>query len=119
MRQMATTPEGKVKDKVKSRFAREFPYSYRFMPVQNGMGAMTVDMLYCIRGRFVGIETKRPPKPGHKLPEPTPRQRTTMDQIKQAGDMAFLIYDDDTLEVAVASIHMALWFDNRGQHVGI
>jgi hypothetical protein len=105
-----STPEGRVKDKVKRRLEKEYPGCYRFMPVQNGMGNMTVDMLYCIKGLFVGIETKATPKPGHKEPDPTPRQQTVMNEIMAAGGMAFLIYDDVTLDRAVSLINLHLEF---------
>jgi hypothetical protein len=54
--------------------------AYQFWPVQTGYGSATIDGLVCYRGRFYGIETKRP---GRK--EPTPRQRCVMREITGAG----------------------------------
>lgn len=108
-----STPEGRVKDKVKRRFQQHFPECYRFMPVQNGMGTPCLDMLFCVHGLFIAIETKAPPKPGHKAPEPTPRQWTTMAEIAKAGGLAYLVYDDATLDLAMANIWLHLEFRER------
>lgn len=54
------------------------------MPVQTGYGAATVDFLVCYRGRFYGIETKRP---GKYL---TPRQFLIMQTIRDAGGDAWM-----------------------------
>jgi len=78
------TPEGKIKAMVK-RGLDKLPRVYRFMPVQNGMGAPGLDFFLCINGVFVAIETKAP---GKKL---TPRQETTMQEICAAGGFAFMI----------------------------
>jgi hypothetical protein len=48
-----------------------------------GMGAATVDILVCLKGRFVGIEAKVPGK------HPTARQLETINQIIAAGGVAF------------------------------
>jgi hypothetical protein len=88
------TPEGKVKAKVKKAL-NALPRCYSFMPVQMGMGAATLDYLCCINGRFVAIETKAP---GKKL---TPRQELTQTTIQEAGGFVFVIYDDDSLKVAL------------------
>ena len=64
------TPEGKVKEQVK-RLLRSHN-AYYFMPVQNGMGAPSLDFLICHNGNFLGVETKAPGK------KPTKRQEVTM-----------------------------------------
>lgn len=101
---MATTPESKVKDAVR-RVIREFvedadvdavldrPHSYIYShwPVQNGMGTPTLDCVVCYYGRFIAIETKAPGK------KPTPRQNTTIQQMKDAGAIVLVI---DTIEKA-------------------
>lgn len=80
-----TTPEGKVKERVKRVLKHHG--SYWHMPVQNGMGAPTLDFIGCHQGRFFGIETK----PGNK--QPTPRQKLTMEAMEAAGGKTFLIND--------------------------
>lgn len=80
---MASTPEGKVKDKVK-RLLKKYG-CYQFWPVQTGYGAPTLDCLACHNGYFLGIETKAPGK------HPTPRQLLTMDDMKEADGKVFVI----------------------------
>lgn len=66
-----TTPEGKVKDKIKKFMKDLFPTAWQFMPVQNGFGTHGVpDHIYCVPivitqemvgetvGMFIGIEAK-------------------------------------------------------------
>ena len=77
------TPEGKVKAKVKELLKEHGAYWH--MPVQNGMGAPSLDIIGCHRSRYFGVETKA----GNK--KPTPRQLLTMDQIRKAGGLAFLV----------------------------
>ena len=78
------TPEGRIKAKLK-RELDKLPNVYRFMPVQNGMGAPALDFYLCIEGGFVAIETKAP---GKKL---TPRQEATRDNITAAGGTVYVI----------------------------
>lgn len=92
------TPEGRIKAKVKRRLKAEFPKHWPFMPVQTGYGAPALDFLICIAGRFVSIETK---KPGGK---PTPLQETTIQNIRDAGGLVFVVDGDESLEHAIACI---------------
>lgn len=85
-----STPEGKVKAKVK-KVLTEFNV-YWHCPVMNGMGAPSLDFICCHEGRFFGIETKA----GNK--KPTPRQETTMGQIESAGGKAFLVNEVEGLD---------------------
>jgi hypothetical protein len=80
---MAQTPEGRVKDKVKRLLKKHG--AYQFWPVQMGYGAATLDCLGCHNGHFFGIETKAPGK------KPTPRQRLTMDDMREANGAVFVI----------------------------
>jgi hypothetical protein len=95
---VATTPEGKVKAKVNAALKALRHDCYRFMPVQSGYGAQTLDYLLCIKGNFVAIETKAP---GKKL---TPLQEGTKAAIEQAGGFVFVVYDDLTLTHAMDQI---------------
>ena len=85
-----STPEGVVKNKVKKLLA-EFN-AYWHCPVQNGMGAPSLDFICCHEGRYFGIETKA------GKGRPTPRQETTMNQIRLAGGLAFLVNEVEGLQ---------------------
>ncbi len=76
------TPEGKVKDEIKS-WLDEIG-AYHFWPVQTGIGADTVDCLACINGRFVAIEVKAPGRPLAV----TARQRRRLQQVIKAQGVA-------------------------------
>lgn len=104
-----STPEGKVKAKVKRAFA-SLPESYRFMPVQNGMGMPGLDFYCCVSGRFVAIETK---VEGKKL---TDRQMETARQITEAGGIVFVIRSDEDVEFFLArlALHTRLAPSNVG-----
>lgn len=92
------TPEGKIKAMVNRRMKKDFPAAYRFMPVQNGMGAPALDYFWCITGLFVAFETK---VPGKNLTE---RQTTTACQIVDAGGMVFVIHNSEDYQCAVVAI---------------
>lgn len=99
------TPEGKVKAKVNRRMRDHFGTRlYRFMPVQNGMGAPSLDYLCCVSGLFVAIETKVPGK------HMTPRQIITRDEIEMAGGLVFEIHDDAEIDTMIAQIELHLHF---------
>ena len=86
------TPEGKVKEKVKALLKQYGCYWH--MPVQNGMGAPSLDLICCIKGKYFAIETKAPGK------KPTPRQEHTMLEIQRAGGKCFVIDGSlETLEI--------------------
>lgn len=93
-----STPEGKIKTLVKRRMAYEFPRAYRFAPVLNGMGAPGLDVYYCIGGLFVAIETKALGK------RPTPRQQITIDAIRDADGLAYVVDDVVTCELMIAHL---------------
>lgn len=78
-----STPEGKVKTRVKSILKAHKVYYH--MPVQNGMGAPSLDFICCHKGHHFEIETKA----GNK--KPTPRQAETMRQVEEAGGKTFLV----------------------------
>lgn len=85
------TPEGKVKRTV-SALLKSYKSVYYFMPVQNGMGAASLDYLGSCNGRAFAVETK---KPGGK---PTARQELTIAAMKQGG-MAVFVIDGDVTEL--------------------
>ena len=87
---MSATPEGRVKAQLKKLLGEHGAYYH--MPVQNGMGAPSLDFICCHRGCYFGIETKA----GNK--KPTPRQENTMTQIRLAGGLAFLVNEIEGLD---------------------
>ena len=105
---MASTPEGKVKAKVKAMLKAHG--AYVMMPVQNGMGTPAIDFYVCHHGLFLGIETKAPGK------KATARQQSTMREIVAAGGTALLI-DDDGVTPRSGSVGTSLrrleqWLEN-------
>jgi hypothetical protein len=93
-----STPEGKVKAKVKALLKRFNLYSH--WPVLNGMGEPTLDCIVCAWGRFLAIETKAPGK------QPTPRQQITMANMRAAGAFVFVVANDDDLNVLEAYLNL-------------
>ena len=93
---MATTPEGKVKAKLKARLKTLPEPVYQFWPVQTGMGAATLDCLLCYKGCFHAIETKAP---GKHL---TPRQEMIANAIREAGGVVFRVDDAVGTEATIA-----------------
>ena len=90
-----TTPEKKVKDKVKKLLA-EYG-AYYFMPATGGYGKSGVpDLVACIKGRFVGIECKAN---GGK---PTALQDKNLMDIVNTGGIAMLV--DETSLVMFKSV---------------
>jgi hypothetical protein len=100
------TPEGKVKTQInkalKALHGSKGPdccyYVYRFMPVQNGMGIPGLDYFLCINGHFVAIEAKAKGK------KPTPRQLQTMEEIRAAEGITFVVDDKASLDEAISRI---------------
>lgn len=100
-----STPEGRVKDAidreiVKLKQAGELLYTHK--PVQNGMGAPTLDYVGCHRSRYFAIEAKAPGK------FMTPRQENTKEKIVAAGGIVFEICDQMGIE------HFKDWVLRRG-----
>lgn len=101
------TPEGKVKRMVSAELARlnaTYPGRiYKFMPVQSGYGAATLDYLLCVAGRFVSIETK-----ADVSKELTWRQQTTRSQMQAAGGLVLVICDKTSLDLAMLQIELLI-----------
>ena len=99
------TGEGLVKAQVKELL--DHLKAYYFMPVPTGMGAKTLDFLCCVRGQFVGIETKKPGSKG-----PTKLQSLCIEEINVAEGHAFWCYSVfDCLE----QLRESLVFDLPGE----
>lgn len=80
------TPEGLIKNAVKLMLKKHGVYWH--CPVQNGMGAPSLDFVCCHKNKYLAIETKAPGK------RPTPRQEITISEIEKAGGRVFVIDGD-------------------------
>ncbi len=99
------TPEGKIKAYLNKRLKEAFGVKcYRFMPVQMGYGASTVDYLLCIYGKFVAIETKAPGK------TMTERQTVTMMQVQKSGGLTFVVDSKEKADKVIHEISSYLHF---------
>ena len=84
-----TTPESKVKDKIKKILKAKG--IYYAMPHGAGYGNAGVpDFLCCVRGYFLAIEAKA------KGGKPTALQVKNMDDIRKAGGVS-LVVDEEVL----------------------
>jgi len=89
---MATTPEGKVKAKVKV-ILKEVG-AYYTMPVTGGFGTSGApDFLVCLKGNFVGIECKA------GKGKPTALQEKNLHDITRAGGQALVINEDNVADL--------------------
>ena len=92
------TPEGKVKNQIKSWIKKNIPDTWHFLPVSNGMGkhgicdfimcvprTITQDMVGSSIGMFVGIEAKTETGRLSKY------QEVVIGEIRDASGMAFVI----------------------------
>ena len=85
---MATTPEGKVKKRVKEILDKKG--AYYFMPATGGFGRSGVpDFVGCINGVFFGIECKA----GKGIP--TALQEREIKNIIKAGGYAWVINEEN------------------------
>jgi hypothetical protein len=92
---MASTPEAKVKDKIK-KILKEHNVYYA-MPIGSGFGNAGVpDFLCCVGGKFVGIEAKAN---GGK---PTALQLKNLKNINESGGIGIVV--DETNIAMVSSI---------------
>lgn len=92
---MATTPEGLVKNKVKKYLTSLGDHCWFYMPVQNGMGVVGIpDIIACIYGRFIAIETKAP----GKVTAVTPNQQRQLAGIAKAKGRAWVVDSEERLQ---------------------
>ena len=89
---MATTPEGKIKTKVKQVLDKYRDHTYTYMPVPGGYGKATLDWLGAIRGVAFAIEAKAPGK------KPTARQYLAIQEMVRGDVTVFVINDEAGLE---------------------
>jgi len=83
---MATTPEGKVKKKIKEYLVTTGAWYY--MPVSNGMGRVGCpDILVCYKGYFLAFEVKSP----GKIANTTANQDREIAGINNAKGVAIVV----------------------------
>lgn len=97
------TPEGRTKIEIKKRLAKRGPRLKQFWPVQNGMGAATLDAHICYLSFYLIIEAKAPGE------VPTTRQHSTLREYDEAQAEALVIdgTDYEPLEQALNKIEVA------------
>jgi hypothetical protein len=84
---MASTPEKKVKDKVKTLLKKH--EVYMFTPVTSGFGTSGVpDIVACIKGKFIGIEVKAGTN------KPTALQEKNLADIAKVGGFAVVVNEN-------------------------
>jgi len=85
---MATTPEAKVKAKIKAILKAH--NIYYAMPIGTGYGNSGVpDFLCCVNGKFVAIEAKA------GKGQPTMLQIKNLDAVNAAGGYTLIIREDN------------------------
>ena len=90
---MAATPEARVKKAVDALLKKYGAYYHK--PVQNGLGAPSLDYIGCYHGLYYAVETKALGK------KPTPRQEHTIAQIEASGGKVFVVVGvEGTAELA-------------------
>lgn len=88
---MATTPEGRIKAKVKALF--NMYGVWYFMPANNGYGKSGVpDFIACADGKFIGVETK-----ADATKKTTALQDLCGEAIKKHNGYYAVVFDDVTL----------------------
>jgi hypothetical protein len=84
---MASTPEKKVKDRVKALLKKHDVYM--FNPVTSGFGTSGVpDIVACIKGKFIGIEVKAGDN------KPTALQEKNLADIARVGGFAVVVNEN-------------------------
>ena len=85
---MASTPEAKVKKKVKELLDQMGVY--HFSPMQNGMGRAGIpDIIGCLDGRFIAIECKA------GKGTTTALQERELTRIQNAGGLALVVNEEN------------------------
>lgn len=84
------TPEGKVKQRIKS-FLKEVG-AWQYWPVSNGMGVHGIpDCICCYKGMFYAFEVKAPGKREHKRRGATALQSIQIKSINDAGGVSQVV----------------------------
>jgi len=96
---MATTPEGRIKNKLDKMLKSEKVWFYS--PQAGPFGRAGVpDRVAILEGQFIGIECK-----ADRTKKPTALQLKCMKEIEMAGGKCFVVYDDETINKVREYIH--------------
>ena len=96
---MATTPEGRIKNKLDKMLKSEKVWFYS--PQAGPFGRAGVpDRVAILEGQFIGIECK-----ADRTKKPTALQLKCMKEIEMAGGKCFVVYDDETINKVRDYIH--------------
>ena len=96
---MAQTPEAKVKSLV-TRQLKELG-AYYFYPTTGGFGRSGVpDIVGCFNGLFFAIECKAGSN------KPTTLQQKNLDQIVQAGGLAWVVNEENMRDVSATLLSL-------------
>jgi|TARA_R100001460_G_scaffold212_3_gene933 hypothetical protein len=89
---MATTPEGKIKNKLDKMLKYEKVWYYS--PQAGPFGRAGVpDRVAILGGQFIGVECK-----ADRTKKPTALQLKCMQEIEDAGGKCFVVCDDESIE---------------------
>ena len=89
---MATTPEGKIENKLDKMLKYEKVWYYS--PQAGPFGRAGVpDRVAILGGQFIGIECK-----ADRTKKPTALQLKCMQEIEDAGGKCFVVCDDESIE---------------------
>lgn len=94
MKYLTPVDEARVKKDIKKWLAEQG--AYFFFAVQSGYGSSTLDILACLKGRFIGVEVKS------TFGKMTPRQGVIINQIRAAGGLAFVARSVEDVKLALA-----------------
>ena len=96
----ASTPEGKVKNRI-DLILKAAPFCKYTKPVLSPYGETMLDYVGCSKGRYFEIEAKRP-----GINKATERQEIRMEGIRAAGGTTFFINgDQEQLDALEAWLH--------------
>lgn len=89
---MATTPEGKIKNKLDKMLKYEKIWYYS--PQAGPFGRAGVpDRVAILGGQFIGLECK-----ADRTKKPTALQLQCMQEIEDAGGKCFVVFDEESIE---------------------
>ena len=91
---MASTPEGKIKNKLDTMLKSLKNSGVWFYSPQSGIYGKSgiPDRVIVVCGSFIGVECK-----ADRTKKPTALQLQCMEKISQAGGVCFVVYDNETI----------------------
>jgi len=100
---MATTPEGKIKSKLRRKLSQLNCWVY--IPQSGAFGKSGIpDIVVLANGTLFGLECKADAKK-----KPTDLQVITMSTMEDHGAICMVVYDDATIDQAIRMVESALY----------